>query len=232
GAAIARYLALQPYSDGTGTPVHSSSSLSELLQLQHIGHGFGTRRLPGVANVLRCLVYQPLDTPDRSERRRETIAWMHFEIDDQPAEDLAVAVDRLRALDGVLELYQLPLFGKKGRLATQIQILVEEPRVDAVAEACFRETTPLGLRVLPVQRRFLARRAATVPAAGTGLRVKLAERPAGERTAKAEMDDLARVEGGYAARQRARSAAENQALGQALDETRIETDADLERHGR
>ena len=36
-----------------------------------------------------------------------------FEVDDQSAEALAVGLEALRATDGVLDVVQLPAFGKK-----------------------------------------------------------------------------------------------------------------------
>jgi hypothetical protein len=43
--------------------------------------------------------------------------------DDQSPEDLALALDRLRARPDVHDVIQTPVFGKKGRLATSIRLL-------------------------------------------------------------------------------------------------------------
>jgi pyridinium-3,5-bisthiocarboxylic acid mononucleotide nickel chelatase len=104
----------------------------------------------------------------------------------------------------------VPVLGKKGRLATQVQLLVRMEGVEAAADACFRETTTLGLRTSTVQRRSLER--ATVESgAARPVRVKVAARPGGARTAKAELDDLASQDG-QQARQALRRAAEADAL--------------------
>ena len=58
-----------------------------------------------------------------------------FEVDDQSAEELALGLDALRALDGVLDVIQLPAFGKKGRLATQVQVLARPERLDERSSA-------------------------------------------------------------------------------------------------
>ena len=122
-----------------------------------------------------------------------------------------MALERLRATPGVLDACQLAVYGKKGRLATQVQVLARLEAADAVADACLAQTTTLGLRVARVWRRT-ALRAAVETAAPEPVRVKLAERPSGEVTAKAEMDDLARVPGGRAEREAARRRAETSAL--------------------
>ena len=53
-----------------------------------------------------------------------------------------------------------------------------------------------------------------------GVRVKVASRPSGAMTAKAEMDDLARVPGGRAEREQVRDRAEDEALRSTSHETR------------
>lgn len=195
GAAILAYLRTLAPAPARALP----------MRVQACGNGFGTRRLAGVPNLLRCLAY----AEDAAEAAQdETIATLAFEVDDQSAEDLAVALDAIRALPGVLELYQAPVYGKKGRLATQVQVLAAAGAADAVAEACFEQTTTLGLRIGEARRRRLARESTLAQ----GLRVKVARRPSGARTAKAEMDDVARAEGGRDARERRRRDAEAAAL--------------------
>ena len=92
------------------------------------GIGFGTRRLPGLSNVLRVLAYEPAAAGGRADDR---VAVLAFEVDDQSPEELALGLDALRAADGVLDVIQLAAFGKKGRLATQVQVLARPERLDA-----------------------------------------------------------------------------------------------------
>jgi len=208
GAAIARYVStLGRHPGGEACPGPLQAGGRGPLSIAATGHGFGTRRLPGVPNMLRCIAFtaspalpQPLD---------EEIAALEFEIDDQPAEDLAVALERLRAMPGVLDASQAPVVGKKGRLATRVHVLAQVDRADAVADACLAQTTTLGVRIARVLRRVAPR--ASVQTAD-GVRVKVASRPSGEMTAKAEMDDLARVPGGRGEREEARRRAEDEAL--------------------
>jgi uncharacterized protein (TIGR00299 family) protein len=125
GAAILRHLQPTP-----GLPAGPWRLLST-------GHGFGTRVLSGISNVLRIVTYERVE----SGRSDERVAVIAFEIDDQSAEELAVGLEALRAAPGVLDVVQLPAFGKKGRLATQIQLLARPERLDAVIDRCFAETT-------------------------------------------------------------------------------------------
>jgi pyridinium-3,5-bisthiocarboxylic acid mononucleotide nickel chelatase len=194
GAAIVRYLV----KEGSG-PDRSPRTLASS------GHGFGTRKLPGMANVLRCLAFTGANPSAPAD---EEIALLQFEIDDQTAEDLAVAMDRIREMPGVLDASQMAVYGKKGRLATQVQVLTQAGAADAVADACLVQTTTLGVRLSRLQRRRVPRDEMD---AGD-VRVKVARRPEGKLTAKAEMDDIARVPGERSTRQAARHTAESEAL--------------------
>ncbi|MEO7743184.1 MAG: LarC family nickel insertion protein [Usitatibacter sp.] len=173
------------------------------------GQGFGTRKLAGIPNMLRVVAFTRSHAlPARPD---EEIAMLQFEIDDQTAEDLAVALDRVRQAPGVLDVGQVAMYGKKNRLATQVQILARIEAVEAVAELCLAQTTTLGLRISRVWRRT-ALRAQVETSVPENVRVKIAARPSGEITAKAEMDDLARIPGARAEREAARRRAETQAL--------------------
>jgi uncharacterized protein (DUF111 family) len=119
---------------------------------------------------------------------------LECEIDDQTGEDLAQAIERLRAGKGVLDVIQAPVFGKKGRMMTYLRVLAEEHAQDEVAAMIFEETTTIGLRRSVVERNTLRREATTVESDGRTLRLKIVERPSG-RTAKVEADDLADVTG-------------------------------------
>ena len=177
------------------------------MRLDRSGTGFGTSCLPGTSNVLRLLAFEPPDGLDASVHR-ERIAVCEFEIDDQTGEDLALALDRLRDLDGVMDVSSHAMHGKKGRLAVHVRILCRIAAVEPTIESCFRETTTLGVRWNEASRAALARASETVMVNGRAVRVKSARRPGDVRTAKAEIDDLAPVAGGHAARAKARVSAE------------------------
>jgi hypothetical protein len=173
-------------------------------RLLRTGSGFGTKTFPGLSNVLRVLAFEDVSSPLLLTDR---VAQVEFEIDDQTPEDLAIALDRLRAHPSVLDVLQLPAFGKKGRMTAHIQLLAEHDNLESVFETCFTETTTLGLRWQTIERRVLARAHNTVEVDGRNVRVKTAQRP-GAVTAKAESDDLLSVRGGRVEREGIRRAAE------------------------
>lgn len=200
GAAILRYLQCGAAAPARGT-------------LRRSGYGFGSRRLPGLSNCLRALVFD--DEGAVAAPGHRELAVISFEVDDQSGEDLATGLDRLRALPGVHDVLQMAAFGKKGRLAVHVQVLAAPDALDAAVAACFRETTTIGLRTHTVEGRALSRRFAAVEVEGQETTVKLVERPGEDGgtvvTGKAEADHLRPV-ASHAARMRLRQEAERLAV--------------------
>ena len=170
GAAILAHLAPGPVLPGLPVLVGS-------------GAGFGTRRLPGRANQLRALLFQPVATTATAEE----VARIRFEIDDQSGEDLATGLDAIRAEKAVLDVVAWPVFGKKGRIATAVQVLVQPAGLAAAIDACFSQTTTIGLRHDRVARAVLPRRTTVVD----NLPIKEVRRPNGKASRKVEADAVA-----------------------------------------
>ena len=179
-------------------------------KLGRTGIGFGTKVLPGLSNCVRVICYDDMEATAVAGHRE--LGVIEFEVDDQSAEDLAMGLDSLRAHLDVFDVVQMPVFGKKGRMMTHVRALARASALDAAIEACFRETTTIGLRHHVVAGAALSRAASTVEVNGRPVRVKIVERPGG-RTAKAEADD-ALPHDGHAARAALRREAERRALRQ------------------
>ncbi len=174
GAAIASALPLAQASGGV---------------LRATGVGFGTRHLGSKPNCLRVLCFDAAAVgPGVPERLIE----LAFEVDDQAPEDLAAALDKLRAAEGVLDVNTLALVGKAGRIAQGVRLLLRPEALDNVVDRCLRETTTIGLRWSAVERLALPRRQVAVEVEGRRLNVKVVDRPGGA-TAKVESRSLANV---------------------------------------
>jgi len=196
GAAILRHL----------VPAAQCGARRDAGRLLTVGSGAGTRALPGLPNILRVLVLERAAASDA-----DVVTVLEFDVDDMTGEEIAVAADRLRAESGVVDVSVGTRHGKKGRPLADFRLLVQPRAADAVARACFTETSTLGLRWREERRRVLHRTevAATVDGAQTS--VKVAERPGGERTAKAAQDDVVATPG-LGERRRTRAAAAERAL--------------------
>ncbi len=194
GAAILRHLGCGPRPAG--------------LLMGATGIGFGTRKLPGLSNCLRVLVFEQHEPSEPAAIPHRALLVITFEVDDQSPEDLATGLDRLRAAAGVHDVLTMPAIGKKGRMTTHIQILAAPAEEEAVLAACFAQTTTIGLRTQLVTARALPRQLTEATIDGRTIRLKTVQRPGGPTT-KAELDDLAPAET-HAARTRLRRQAEDQ----------------------
>lgn len=160
------------------------------------GYGAGTREIAGMANVLVTQVIEPVATG------QDAIGVIEFDIDDMTGEEIATASRKLRETPGVIDLTTTPCSGKKGRIVTAFRLLFQPAQEAAVANACFDQSSTLGLRFRH-EARIVLRRSVDV----TGpLQVKEALRPHGDITRKTEADDLAAGETLAIRRQHAREA--------------------------
>ncbi len=194
GAAILRYL----------QATHKKPAAS--LCLQNSGIGFGSRSMPGISNVLRALLFSEDESSHNGPS--DEVAVLSFEVDDQSAEDLSLALDQLRNYPGVIDIVHYPVFGKKNRMTSSIRVLAYPEAQPEVEELCFTQTSTLGIRCEILKRAVLRREIDIVELDGRTYRVKLALRPDGELTAKAELDDLAQASLNQAERQLVREAVE------------------------
>jgi hypothetical protein len=178
---------------GAGILVHLTNGASfpagELV-LRSSGNGAGTRELPGMPNILRATVFEAAEGA-----ATEAVFVISFEVDDMTGEEIGIAADRLRAVEGVVDVNLGQRWGKKGRPVMDFRLLVKPPRLEAVRDACFRETSTIGLRESLERRTVLARETGSVAVGDESVRVKRVLRPGGGTTAKVESDDLARHEG-------------------------------------
>ncbi|MEO8739150.1 MAG: LarC family nickel insertion protein [Casimicrobiaceae bacterium] len=200
GAAILRHL----------VPAAACAARRDAGRLLCVGSGAGTRSLPGLPNMVRVMVSERSAQSNR-DADGDIVAILDFEIDDMTGEEIALAADRLRAETGVLDLSIGARQGKKGRQLADFRLLALPQAAAAIAQACFIETTTLGLRLREEQRRIL-RRAEFVTTVDTAtVRVKISERPGGKLTAKAAHDDVASTRG-LGARRKTRVTATRRAL--------------------
>lgn len=205
GAALAAYLV------DAGAPLGG-----RIGRLTRSGVGFGARTLSGVSNCLRALVFEEAAAAAAGPIGRRRLAVVTFEVDDQCPEDLAAGLDHIRALQGVFDVTQGAVVGKKGRMAAHVQVLAAPDELESVIAACFEETTTIGLRYQLTEGAILSRRLETFETGGEKVRVKIADRPGGV-SAKAEADDVAGHRG-HVARTRLRRDAAELALGAARAE--------------
>jgi uncharacterized protein (TIGR00299 family) protein len=201
GAAILRHL----------VPPARAGARRDAGRLLCVGSGAGTRALPGLPNILRALV---LERACAADAAADVVAVLEFDIDDMTGEEIAVAADRLRLEPDVVDVSVGTRHGKKGRPLADFRLLVRPHAAEAVATSCFTETSTLGLRWREERRRVLRRTEFAATVEGARASVKIAQRPGGERTAKAAQDDVVATRG-LGERRRKRAAVAARALKEA-----------------
>lgn len=140
----------------------------------------------------------------------DAVVVLSFIVDDQTPEDLAIGLDRIRRIAGVLDVASGLVTGKKGRLGFRVEVLVRPEQAAQAVRGCLLETTTIGLRWQLVDRVTLQRQALERTAAdGRSGSVKRVLRPGGQYTDKVEADVLADAGLDRAGRQRLRAALES-----------------------
>jgi uncharacterized protein (TIGR00299 family) protein len=137
------------------------------LTYDRVGTGAGSRDNPGLPNLLRAFSGDSaLFSPGKQVYLIETT------IDDSSPQILASFVDRALEL-GALDAYLTPVVMKKNRLATKLTVMSGLDRIEALIAAVFRETSSIGLRYFPVERRTLERTVETIRLFGEPIGIKI-----------------------------------------------------------
>ncbi len=123
------------------------------MTVDKIGYGAGTRDLEAVPNLLRVALGRRSSPVQRIEDR---VIVAECTIDDMNPELFGHLMERLFQ-DGALDVYWIPVFMKKNRPGTWVQVLCREDRREAVLERILTETTSIGVRYSEVRRWTLPR---------------------------------------------------------------------------
>lgn len=174
------------------------------------GYGCGQRHFKHKPNILRLNVFSAKQTT----LAQDSIMVIQCDIDDMSAEELAIAQERIRATQGVLDLTSQQLMGKKGRWSTRLELLCQVEQLETVCQIILLETSTLGVRFWRSERIKLMREQVSVHAHGKGWPLKIAKRPDQTMTIKLEADARQSLNSVYAERQRLTTELEQLALAQ------------------
>jgi hypothetical protein len=137
------------------------------LTYDKVGCGAGNRDIHGFPNILRVFYGEKkLFHPDKK------VYIIEATIDDSTPQVLASFMDRAFKL-GALDVYFTPVVMKKNRLATKLTLMAELDKMDGLITAVFRETSSIGLRYFPVERRALDRTIKTIRLLGESVGIKI-----------------------------------------------------------
>ncbi|MBS3818401.1 nickel pincer cofactor biosynthesis protein LarC [bacterium] len=154
---------------------------------EKIGYGAGTRNIPGFPNILRAFYGNIKKSPSDHK-----IYMIETNIDDSNPEILSTFFEKAFQ-KGALDVYLTPIFMKKNRLATKLTLLGEIDKIDSLIKEVFRETSSIGVRYFPVQRRILERKTQKVNIQGQNVRIKTAYLEGEEVNIHPELEDCLRL---------------------------------------
>jgi uncharacterized protein (TIGR00299 family) protein len=171
------------------------------MRLSRVGYGLGARDLER-PNALRVWIGEAgvgswelgvgdvrhqLPTPSS-----QPPILLETNIDDQPAEQLAYAAERLLEL-GARDAWLAPIQMKKGRIGTLLSALVPAELEDSAVALIMRETTTLGVRRRAVERHVCEREEVAVETPLGLVRVKRKYWNGEDLGAAPEYEDCARL---------------------------------------
>jgi len=140
-----------------------------------IGYGIGTSRWPDRPNALRMSLGEIRDLPPDSSRldgERATLWELACNLDDCSGQLVARAIEAALAA-GALDAWAAPCTMKKGRPGLVLAALAAPERRAEVERIFFAETTTLGVRARPVERRELSREIVSVDTPYGCVRIKV-----------------------------------------------------------
>ncbi|MGH7278403.1 MAG: nickel pincer cofactor biosynthesis protein LarC [Candidatus Rokuibacteriota bacterium] len=124
-----------------------------------VGYGAGSRDLPEMPNLLRCLVGE-----SAAVGTRETVAQLETSIDDMSPQLYEPLVERLLEA-GALDVVLTPVVMKRSRPGVVLTALCAPGDVERLARICFEESSTIGVRWSVRERLTLPREMVTLATA-------------------------------------------------------------------
>ncbi len=121
------------------------------MTVEEVGYGAGSRDLPW-ANLLRVTVGEEAGPALRGDR----VMIVEANIDDMNPQFYEHVAERLFDA-GAVDVFLTPIQMKRNRPAVMLSLMVDESKLDATLGILFSETTTIGIRMHPVERRKLER---------------------------------------------------------------------------
>ena len=161
-------------------------SLPELCY-QKIGYGAGRRNFSNFPNILRIFYGEK-----KNFQPEKKLYLIEANIDDSNPQVLGAFFETALNL-GALDIFLTPVVMKKNRLATKLTVLAEIDKIDNLIEAVFKETSTVGVRYFPLERRVLARESTQVTILGEKVALKTAYYEGNEVNVQPEFSDCLKI---------------------------------------
>lgn len=149
------------------------------------GYGAGQRDLENRPNLLR-IISGNLPVSLKGYLQDE-IVLVETSIDDMNPELFGFVMNRLFE-DGALDVYWIPIYMKKNRPGTMVQVLCREEHLDVIVNRILSETTSIGVRYYSARRHILSREYRNINTSYGEIQVKCITYPDGRTRYVPEYD--------------------------------------------
>ncbi len=157
------------------------------MRIGSVGYGAGDRDFKKHPNLLRAVI------GEQSQAREATrIFVIEANVDDMNPQVAGYVRERLQDT-GALDVTLAPVYMKKDRPGLMISVLAKPEDREKLSELLFTETTTLGIRMYPVERRVLERRWQPVETSYGEVRIKVASENGTVRNFAPEYEDCRRI---------------------------------------
>jgi len=148
--------------------------------IKKIGYGAGQRDLADRPNLLRIVLGDELQfvTDKTQGLQTDQIEIIETSIDDMNPELFGYLMNQLFE-EGALDVCWIPIYMKKNRPGTMLQVLCKNDRRDVLIHRILSETTTLGVRYYSARRRLLWRDQQEVETSYGRIAVKRVKDPQG-----------------------------------------------------
>jgi uncharacterized protein (TIGR00299 family) protein len=155
--------------------------------IRQVGYGVGARDLEAMPNLLRVVLGEPCFVAGM-----DAVTVVETNIDDMNPEIFGFVMERLFE-DGALDVIWVPVFMKKNRPGTMVQVICKETDREAVVRRILSETTATGVRHYRVERTKLPRKLREATTSYGKVRVKEVSDPTGRTFVVPEYEDCKKI---------------------------------------
>ncbi|MDH3973110.1 MAG: nickel pincer cofactor biosynthesis protein LarC [Deltaproteobacteria bacterium] len=160
------------------------------MSIETIGYGAGEKDLHSRPNLLRVFLGEAEHAAGSYEE--DTVLVLEASIDDMNPQFFEPLVEELFEA-GALDVAMMPLYMKKYRPATLLQVIIPETLKDKAAAIIFRGSTTIGIRSHLAKRSKLRRSERKILTSFGEVRVKEISGPGGIKALRPEYDELKRL---------------------------------------
>ena len=165
------------------------------INVETIGYGAGDRDLECRPNLLRIFLGQQIDEDiDLLDQAvdKDRVLIMEASIDDMNPQFFEPLIEKLFS-SGALDVSMTPIFMKKMRPATLLQVIAPPEKRKHFAAIIFSNSTTIGIRCYEAERMKLIRREETIETSFGKIKVKAVEKGNGLTELRPEYEELKRL---------------------------------------